>query len=80
MEIAVYTDEMSVKPNQISRYQSTRERQSSKQGEQRACKLSCINSADQSVLSFQKEHGSGEGFKDCKHVALQNDVWKIIPS
>jgi len=25
MEIAVYTDEMSVKPNQISQYQSTRE-------------------------------------------------------
>lgn len=32
------------------------------------------------MLSLQKEHGSGEGFKDCKHVALQNDVWKIIPS
>ena len=32
------------------------------------------------MLSFQKEHGSGEGFKDCKHAALQSGAWKIIPS
>lgn len=32
------------------------------------------------MLSFQKEHGSGEGFKGCKRVALQIDVWNRIPS
>lgn len=26
-----------------------------------------------------KKFSSGEDFKDCKHVALQNGVWKTIP-
>lgn len=67
---------MSVKPHQTSQYQSTREGQSTQQGERRACERSYVNAAAQSKLHVQKEHGSGEGSEDSKHAALQRDACK----